>query len=103
MILQEKIQKKAERYGQLAPAFIEGTKYALENQWISVDENLPCDNSNNIHFGFTNKVLVKDEYKNIFIAYMKKDRNNKWIWCGYDNFGLSHIITHWMPIPEVLK
>lgn len=32
MILQEKIQKKAERYGQLAPAFIEGAKFAIENQ-----------------------------------------------------------------------
>lgn len=103
MALDEKIQKKAEGYGKLAPAFIEGARFALENQWINVDENLPCDNPNNIHFGFTNKVLVKDEYKNIFIAYMKRDRNNKWIWCGDDNFDLSHIITHWMPIPELPK
>ena len=26
MILQEKIQKKAERFGKLAPAFLEGAK-----------------------------------------------------------------------------
>ena len=86
--------------------FVDGALWADENPkstWISVKESLPNDNPNNIHFGFTNKVFVKDEYKSIFIAYMKKDRNNKWIWCGDDNFDLSHIITHWMPIPEVPK
>lgn len=31
MTLQEKIQKKAEGYGSLAPAFLEGAKFALEN------------------------------------------------------------------------
>ena len=29
MILQEKIKKEAEGYGKLAPAFIEGAKFAL--------------------------------------------------------------------------
>ena len=43
MTLQEKIQKKAEGYGQLAPAFLEGAKFALENQWISVEDDLPCN------------------------------------------------------------
>ena len=43
MILQEKIQKKAERYGQISPVFIEGAKFALENQWISVEDDLPCN------------------------------------------------------------
>ena len=37
MIIQEKIQKKAEGYGQLAPVFLEGAEFALENQWISFD------------------------------------------------------------------
>ena len=41
MIIQEKIQKKAEGYGKLAPVFLEGAKFALENQWISVDDELP--------------------------------------------------------------
>ena len=43
MTLQEKIQKKAVGYGQLAPAFLEGAKFALENQWISVEDDLPCN------------------------------------------------------------
>ena len=41
MTLQEKIKKKADGYGKLAPVFLEGAKFALENQWISVEENLP--------------------------------------------------------------
>ena len=103
MTVQEKIQKKAEEFGKLTSVFLEGTKFALENQWISVKENLPCNNPNNIHFGFTNKVFVIDSNKNIFIAYMKKNKNNKWVWCSDDNFDLSHIITHGMPIPELPK
>ena len=43
MTLQEKIKKKAEGYGKLAPVFLEGAEFALENQWISVDEDLPCN------------------------------------------------------------
>ena len=50
MILQEKIQKKAEGYGKLAPIFLEGAEFALNNQWISVEKDLPCNNPNNIYF-----------------------------------------------------
>ena len=32
MTLEEKIQKKAEGYGKLAPAFLEGAEFALGNQ-----------------------------------------------------------------------
>ena len=32
MILQEKIKEKAKGYGQLAPAFIEGAEFALNEQ-----------------------------------------------------------------------
>ena len=102
MTLQEKINNKAEGFGQLAPVFLEGAKFALENQWISVADDLPCNNSDVIHFGFTNRVLVIDEHKNIFIAYMKKNGNNEWIWYSdEDNFGLLHVVTYWMPIPKL--
>ena len=43
MTLDEQVQKNAEGYGKLAPAFLEGTKFVLESQWISVDEDLPCN------------------------------------------------------------
>ena len=37
MILQKKIRQKSEGYGKFAPVFLEGAKFALENQWISVE------------------------------------------------------------------
>ena len=43
MTVQEKIQNKSEEYGQLAPVFLEGAKFALENQWINSEEDLPCN------------------------------------------------------------
>ena len=43
MILQEKIKQKAEGFGKLAPMFLEGANFALENQWISVNDDLPCN------------------------------------------------------------
>ena len=89
----------------MATGFEAGIKWAdshPKSPWISVEEDLPCNNPNNIHFGFTNKVFAIDENKNIFIAYMTK-YYNKWVWCRDDNFNLSYIITHWMPIPEPPK
>ena len=41
MILQEKIQKKSEEYGKLAPAFLEGAEFALENRYINYQEQKP--------------------------------------------------------------
>ena len=99
MTLQKHIRKKAEGFGKLSPVFLEAADYALNHQWISVDEDLPCNISKIIHFGFTNKVLVIDEYKNIFIAYMERNRSNEWIWRCDDNFSVLHTITHWKPIP----
>ena len=43
MTLQEKIKQKAEGYGKRAPVFLEGAKFALSNQWISVEDDLPCN------------------------------------------------------------
>lgn len=103
MTLQEKIQNKAEEYGELAPIFLEGAEFALDNQWISVEEDLPCNNPNNIHFGFTNNVLVIDDNKNTCIAFMKKYKDNEWIWDSTNNFVFLPLMTHWMPIPEPPK
>ena len=54
MIIQEKIQKKAEGFGQLAPVFLEGAEFAFENQWIIVNERLPLEEKD----GLSIKVLV---------------------------------------------
>ena len=40
MTLQEKIQKKAEGYGNLATVFLESAKFALDSQWIDCNEGI---------------------------------------------------------------
>lgn len=97
MTLQEKIQKKAEGFGKLAPAFLEGANFALENQWISVDEDLPYNHEELLN--------AKCQTKEVFILkfggfpdidYMLKI-NGKWRWFTYEN------TKFWMPIPELPK
>lgn len=85
--------------------FIDGALWADANPkspWISVEDDLPYNNPNNIHFGFTNRVLATDG-KNILVAYMRKNKDNKWIWWSEDNVDITHIITHWMPFPKPPK
>lgn len=89
-------------------AFEKGAQWADENPqspWIDVKEKLPYNNSNFIHFGFTNRVLVRNKNRDLFVAYMKKNKDNKWIWCNDidDNFDLLSCVTHWMPIPKLPK
>ena len=104
MTLQDKIKKKAEGFGKLAPAFLEGVKFALENQWISVEDDLPCNHSdlvltyNDIPFS-TERVLVMTDIHTLFLCDMKKDNNRGWIW----NYSTKDKITHWFPIPEPPK
>ena len=43
MILQEKINKKAKGFLKFAPVFLIGADYALNNQWVNVDDDLPCN------------------------------------------------------------
>ena len=86
-------------------AFRLGAEWADENPkspWISVKESLPNDNPNNIHYGFTNRVLVTNG-ENIFVAYMRNVKDNKWIWWSEDNNDISHMVTHWMPFPKPPK
>lgn len=97
MILQEKIQKKAERFGKLAPAFLEGAKFALENQWINVNDDLPCNHKELlINKGVTKKVFVLKFGGFPDVDYMLRV-NEKWIWFAYENS------KFWMPIPEPPK
>ena len=93
MILQEKIKKEAEGYGKLAPAFIEGAKFALENQWISVNERLPPEEKD----GLSIKVLVVSTKGKI--DFSRYDYDMKW-WISPV---LDIIFTHWFPIPEPQK
>ena len=94
MILQEKIQKKAERFGKLAPAFLEGAEFALNNQWISVNDDLPCNHDELKPNSYaTYKVIVLLNDGRIRETYMFYD---KWVQYGKK-------ITHWKPFIEPPK
>ena len=94
MTLQEKIKKKAEGFGKLAPVFLEGAEFALENQWISVDEDLPCNHDELKPNSYaTYKVIVLLNDGRIRETYMFYD---KWVQYGKK-------ITHWKPFIEPPK
>ena len=85
MTREENIQKKAEEYGELASVFLEGAKFALENQWISTKEDLPCNHEELIFLGVlidgseTIDVFVRYESGDIWSDYMIYT-NGKWRW-----------------------
>ena len=94
MTLQEKIQKKAEGYGKLAPVFLEGAEFALNNQWISVNDDLPCNHDELKPNSYaTYKVIVLLNDGRIRETYMFYD---KWVQYGKK-------ITHWKPFIEPPK
>ena len=90
MILQEKIKKKYEGFGKLGPAFLEGTEFALNNQWISVDDDLPCNHEELLDGNITCPVFGRD--KNVTLM----GKFDKWVFIFGD-------ITHWMPITKPPK
>lgn len=95
-------------YLSMGIAFEEGVEWADQHPkspWISTKEKLPYNDSNFIHFGFTNRVLVRNKNRDLFVAYMKKNKDNEWIWCSDtdDNFDLLSCVTHWMYIPKISK
>ena len=94
MIIQEKIQKKAEGYGKLAPVFLEGTKFILESQWISVEDDLPCYHPELMRNEvYTKKIIVLLNDGRIRDTDMFYDK-----WCQY-----RKKITHWKPFIEPTK
>ena len=100
MTLQEKIKKKAEGYGKLAPVFLEGAKFALSNQWISVDEDLPCNHEeliiDNPLYKRT-KPVVCNKLCGIRVDQMVYDMSlNGWYWTG-------ETPTHWFSAPKLPK
>ena len=94
MIIQEKIHKKAEGFGKLAPVFLEGAEFALNNQWISVNDDLPCNHDELKPNSYaTYKVIVLLNDGRIRETYMFYD---KWVQYGKK-------ITHWKPFIEPPK
>ena len=92
-IIQEKIKKEAKGYGKLAPAFIEGAEFALNNQWISVNERLPPEEKD----GLSIKVLVVSTKGKIDFSRYVYDIE------GWISPILDIVFTHWMFLPELPK
>ena len=94
MTVREKIKKKAEGFGKLAPVFLEGAEFALNNQWISVNDDLPCNHDELKPNSYaTYKVIVLLNDGRIRETYMFYD---KWVQYGKK-------ITHWKPFIEPPK
>lgn len=116
-ILQQRIEEAAHQYIQsdaVAPEnmqlafgdFINGAKWALRNQWISVEEALPA----------RARFLDGEESdKSIYVLVRHKNEAVTSAWYCYctkvwyfavgrkgDN-SIHAEITHWMPIPELKK
>ena len=97
MIIQEKINKKAEEYGKLASVFLKGAEYALNNQYISVEDDLPCLHKELFDGTETKHVVTLDSNGDIHLDYMIY-YFTKWEWNRKDAN-----ILFWFPIPEPPK
>ena len=99
MTLQEKIQKKSDEYSWLAPIFIEGAEFSLKNQWISVEDDLPCNHDELIET-FCGKVqetvyvIVYYEEDGYDIDYMENNPILGWLWNKCKPL-------YWMSIPQI--
>lgn len=96
---QEKIKKKSEEYGKLAPVFLEGAEFALENQWISIEEDLPCNHEElvlNCPCPVTRMCVVGNED---FIGTNRMFKiDGKWEWgIVFPN------VSEWFPLPNRQK
>ena len=99
MTLQENIQKKSEGFGQLAPVFLEGAKFAIENQWIDCNDKMPfeypellLDRDNTV------PVLTKTERLGYLVQFMYYiETRQSW------TFSEGGGVTHWMPLPDLPK
>ena len=98
MILQEKINKKAKGFLKFAPVFLIGADYALNNQWVNVDDDLPCNHKELVIKGspYTKRVMVIEDCCYYF-DLMILSNNSEWKWL------YSFHPTHWIPIPKMLK
>lgn len=106
-ILQQRIEEAAENHeqfynvgeehgylythkGDIKEAVIYGATFALQNQWISVEEALP---------NYEEDVLVRNAIDDYFVTYRSEDSVDR------DEYGFVNYhpvkITHWMPIPSL--
>ena len=96
-MVQEKIKNKSEGFGPLAPVFLEGAEFALNNQWISVEDDLPCNHKELLNAECqTKEVFILKCGGFTDVDYMLKI-DGKWIWFEYKSPKFC------LPIPELPK
>ena len=98
MIIQKHIRKKAEGFGKLSPVFLEAADYALNHQWISVEDDLPCNHKELVVKGtpYTKRVMVIED-GGYYFDLMVLSNNGEWKWF------YSFHPTHWTPIPDLTE
>ena len=89
--------------GLVYNAFKEGAKWALQNQWHDVKNELPCNHPELIEEDgpiYTHDVLCKSEKGTLYVDYMFQSRISKeWKWSAENRFDCKR----WMPIPSLPK
>ena len=78
----------------LPPAFIEGAEFALNNQWISIENDLPYNHEELLDANITCPVFCRDKNGKYYVTLMGKF--DKWVFIFGD-------ITHQMPITKPPK
>ena len=71
-------------------------KFALENQWISINEDLPYNHKELIHSNYTDRVLVSSRNGFSEVAFMCIIED-VWEW------NTLMQVSYWMPIPKLPK
>lgn len=81
--------------------------FALDNQWISVEEDLPYNHKELIDWkGYTTNVIVaglntETGRRFRYIFSMRKNKRGEWHWnIPVDYYLDGYKITHWMPFPK---
>lgn len=85
----ETIQEKNAAYNTAMKV----AKFALQNQWISVDERLPKE-------GELVFMKCKNNDINTFCSGVYEGIKDEWY---EDGIGYVDNVTHWMPIPALLE
>ena len=80
--------------------FLKGAEYALNNQYISVEDDLPCFHKELFDGAETKHVVTLDSNGDIHLDYMIYyfTKKEKWEWNRKDAN-----ILFWFPIPEPPK
>ena len=94
------LQKRIEEAAMQVPfergtreSFRDGATFALQNQWISVDEGLP---------DFQQDVVVTNSKGDYWIAWRSNDNCEHKDNNGFVNYGIGEI-THWAEIQKFNK